>query len=166
MGFGGSMKLSNDERPLARKENLVIKETADELLIYDRERDTAHCLNQTAALVWRYCDGKRNVGAITDRISKDLHTPVDENIVWCAVEQLGRDRLLEERLVPPPQIAGLTRRQMIRALGVAAVVAVPVVTSIVAPTPAQAVSCLPDGDSCSSPALCCSNLCSAGTCGT
>lgn len=158
------MKLSNDERPLARKDNLVIKEAADELLVYDRERDTAHCLNQTAALVWRYCDGKRDVSAIKDRISKDLHTPVDENIVWCALEQLGRDRLLEERLIPPPLIAGMSRRQMIRTLGVAAVVAVPVVTSIVAPTPAQAVSCLPSGSACTTSAECCSGLCSSNSC--
>jgi coenzyme PQQ synthesis protein D (PqqD) len=157
------MKLSSDARPLARKEHLVIKEAADELLIYDRERDTAHCLNQTAALVWRYCDGKRSVTAITNRISQDLRAPVDENIVWYAVEQLGRDHLLQERLTPPSLIAGMNRREMIRALGLAAVVAVPVVTSIVAPTPAQAATCLDPGVACIDPAQCCSNICS-GTC--
>jgi len=160
------MKLSNDERPLARKDNLVIKQAADELLIYDRERKTAHCLNETAALVWRYCDGRRNAAAIRRRVSEDLETPVDETIIWCALEQLSRDHLLEERLLPPPQIAGMNRREMMRALGVAAAVAVPVVTSIVAPTPAQAASCLADGQPCSSGAQCCTPLCGSGTCGS
>ena len=39
--------------PAAREEGLIIQEMADEVLVYDRERYKAHCLNQTAALVWR-----------------------------------------------------------------------------------------------------------------
>ena len=44
--------------PLSRTDNLVIRELDDETLVYDMERDEAHCLNQTAALVWQQCDGK------------------------------------------------------------------------------------------------------------
>ncbi|HJZ82776.1 MAG TPA: PqqD family peptide modification chaperone [Pyrinomonadaceae bacterium] len=44
--------------PRARSENLVIRELDDETLVYDMERDEAHCLNQTAALVWQRCDGR------------------------------------------------------------------------------------------------------------
>ena len=29
----------------------------DELLVYDKTRDTAHSLNRTAATVWQSCDG-------------------------------------------------------------------------------------------------------------
>ncbi|HEY0004483.1 MAG TPA: hypothetical protein VGB17_06700, partial [Pyrinomonadaceae bacterium] len=43
--------------PLARKEGLVVRELADELLVYDTRRDRAHCLNKTASLVWQRCDG-------------------------------------------------------------------------------------------------------------
>jgi len=39
--------------PRARKDGLVIKELVNETLVYDLERDEAHCLNQTAALVWK-----------------------------------------------------------------------------------------------------------------
>lgn len=153
-----------NEHPLAKKENLVVRELDRELLVYDRTRDTAHCLNQTAALVWKFCDGQTSISAIAQLLEKELNTPVDEDFVWCALEQLGRDRLLVERLTPPAPFGGMNRRAMIRALGVAAVVAVPVVTSIVAPTPAQAVSCLPTGAGCTSGAECCSTVCSGNLC--
>ena len=44
-------------KPLARKEGLVIQELPVEVLVYDLDRDKAHCLNETAAMVWRKCNG-------------------------------------------------------------------------------------------------------------
>lgn len=149
--------------PRARTEGLVIQELPDEVLVYDRNRDKAHCLNQTAALVWKYCDGKTTVPAIAKKIEQDLNTDsVDEKLVWYALDQLGKDHLLEDNVVPASLMAGLSRREMVRVLGLAAVVAVPVVTSIVAPTPAQAATCLPSGSACTGSAQCCSGLCQGG----
>lgn len=158
------MDISQDKQPLARKEGLVVREVSGEVLVYDLDRDKAHCLNQTAALVWKYCDGHTSVARIAKSLEKDLHAPVDEKIIWYALLQLGKDHLLEERLTPPAMMAGMNRRDMIRALGLAAVVAVPVVTSIVAPTPAQAATCLPSGQPCTIPGECCSGLCNSGFC--
>ena len=151
--------------PRARTEGLVIQELPDEVLVYDRDRDKAHCLNQTAALVWKYCDGKTTVPTIAKRLERDLKTDlVDEKVVWYALGQLGKDHLLEESVAPPALLAGMSRREMVRVLGLAAVVAVPLVTSIVAPTPAQAATCLPSGSACTAGSQCCSTICSAGTC--
>ncbi|HMJ24814.1 MAG TPA: hypothetical protein VK475_03265, partial [Pyrinomonadaceae bacterium] len=89
---------------------------------------------------------------------------VDEKIVWLALDQLGRNHLLDQKLIPPPQM-GMNRRAMVRALGLAAVIAVPVVSSIVAPTPAQAGTCTPQGGSCLATAECCGTLtCQSNTC--
>ena len=148
----------------ARKDDLIVKEMPDEVLVYDQIRDKAHCLNRTAALVWNYCDGRTSAAAMTGRLERELKVPVDEGVVWLALNQLSKNHLLEEKIVPPTVMAGINRRQMIRALGVAAVVAVPVVTSIVAPTPAQAATCFPSGASCTSSAQCCSAICNTGTC--
>src|ERR1700687_1560216 len=156
------MKENAGDIPRARREGLVIQELPDEVLVYDRERDKAHCLNQTAALVWGYCDGKTPVPMMARHLERDLNTnKVDERIVWYALDQLSKDHLLEEGFVAPTLLGGMTRRQMVRAMGVAAVIAVPLVTSLVAPTPAQAATCFPSGTNCSSGAQCCSGSCAA-----
>ena len=145
----------------ARKDDLIVKEMPDEVLVYDLVRDKAHCLNHTAALVWNYCDGRTSVAKIAGRLGKELNAAVDESVVWLALNQLSKNHLLEERIVPPALMTGINRREMLRTLGVAAVVAVPVITSIVAPTPAQAQSCLPVGAACGGTITtpCCSNNC-------
>ncbi len=45
--------------PRARKEGLLIQELPEEVLVFDLSTAKAHCLNHTAALVWRRCDGKK-----------------------------------------------------------------------------------------------------------
>jgi hypothetical protein len=153
------------ERPRARAAGLVVREVADEVLVYDLESHRAVCLNRTAALIWRECDGRKTVQGIARGLKEATGEAVHEEVVWLALEQLGRDRLLEARVATLPATPdGLTRRQMIRSLGLAAAIALPVVTSIVAPTPAQAASCFPTGATCSVPAECCNGVCSGGTC--
>jgi hypothetical protein len=150
--------------PTARKEGLVVRELADEVLVYDTLADKAHCLNHTAALIWHHCDGRSSVSQIASAVSLQLQAPVDEKMVWFALDQLSKDRLMKEKVSLPALMSGMTRRQMVRTLGIAAVVAVPLVTSIVAPTPAQAATCLPPGSACSISAQCCSGVCNAGVC--
>ena len=150
-----------EKMPQARRSGLIIQEVDGEVLIYDQKTDKAHCLNQTAAQVWKYCDGETSITETCSALSRDLETPVDEKLVWYALDQFAKDDLLEKNLTPPAfVIAGMNRRQMVRTLGLAAVVAVPLVTSIVAPTPAQAATCLPLGASCGTSAQCCTGLCS------
>ena len=48
----------------ARSEGIITKEVEGEVLIYDRARDRAHCLNESAAAIWKLCDGRRSVGEI------------------------------------------------------------------------------------------------------
>jgi hypothetical protein len=151
-------------KPVARKQGLVIQELPDELLVYDLDRDRAHCLNTTAAFVWQRCDGRNTTAQIARTLGRQFDCAVDEKIVWLALDQLGKNHLLDRQAVPPPALMGMNRRAMVRALGVAAIVAVPVITSIVAPTPTQASTCIASGQSCSTPSQCCSGLCPAGTC--
>lgn len=153
-------------KPQTRQEGLIVRELDGEILIYDSKSNRAHCLNETAALVWKHCDGGKTAAEITKSLSFDLGTELDERVVWFALKQFGRDHLLEEKLTLPPAYvaASLTRREMVRTLGLAAMVAVPLVTSIVAPTAVQAATCLQQGQPCSTPSQCCSGICSGGTC--
>ena len=156
---------ARNAKPIARKQGLVIQELPDEVLVYDLDRDRAHCLNQTAAFVWQHCNGRNSTAQIARTLGQQFDCKADENIVWLALDQLGRSHLLDEPRVPAG-LTGMNRRAMVRALGLAAVVAVPVVTSIVAPTPAQAATCKGQGAACSTAAECCPGLtqCTGGTC--
>jgi len=153
-------------KPIARKQGLVIQELPDEVLVYDLERDRAHCLNQTAAFVWQRCDGKNTTQQIARTLGRQFDCAVDEKIVWLALDQLGRNHLLDRQPAPPPALLGMNRRAMVRALGIAAAVAIPLVTSIVAPTPVQALTCIPQGGGCTNGGVpCCGNFnCIASTC--
>src|ERR1700674_5130626 len=97
-GTGGSLgkwnrrrmmkQARNQQKPLARKAGLVIQELPDEVLVYDLERDRAHCLNQTAAFVWQRCDGKNTTQQIARTLGRQFDCAVDEKIVWLALDQL------------------------------------------------------------------------------
>lgn len=151
--------------PRKREQRLVIDELPDEVLVYDLDRHKAHCLNQTAALVWQQCDGKSTAAQIAQRLAKKLQAPFNEDLVWLALRQLEKLHLLEQSISLPTQFAGITRREMVRTLGIAAVVAVPLVTSIVSPTPAQASTCVGRGAVCGSGINCCAgHVCFGGHC--
>jgi len=159
------MSKRNHFAPRARKEGLVIQRLADEVLVYDQERFKAHCLNRTAALVWKHCDGRKTAGAIAQALEKDAGTPVGEDLVWLALDQLAKSRLLTERTIPVSG-TGISRREVIRRVGIAAAIALPVVTSIVAPKAANAINCRASGQACTSSAQCCSGVCTGAPSGT
>jgi hypothetical protein len=149
-------------KPRARKEGLVVQTLPDETLVYDLERDVAHCLNRSAALVWERCDGQSTTKQIARAVSVEIDLTIDERFIWLALDQLKQKKLLAEIPDRPSTIDGMNRRTALRALGISAV-ALPVVASILAPTPAQAASCLHGGSPCTDPTQCCSGICD-GTC--
>ncbi len=126
--------------PGARKDGLVIEELADETLVYDLERNRAHCLNRTAAKVWRLCDGKTTVTEMVARLRRHGDLPVNEDVVWVALDRLSRAHLLRDRLARPVKARRRSRRDVLRSLGAAGAVLVPLVTSIIAPRAAQAAT--------------------------
>ena len=149
---------ARNAKPVARNQRLVIQELPDEVLVYDLDRDRAHCLNTTAAFVWQRCNGRNTAAQIAKTLGREFDCAVDEKIVWLALDQLGRNHLLDRQPARPQALMGMDRRTMVRALGLAAVVAIPVVKSIVAPTPAQAATCVPMGGGCSVSGQCCKGL--------
>ena len=148
------MKNEMKKVPQARTTGVVVEHLADEVLVYDLERDRAHCLNLAAARVWEKCDGRHSVTEIASEVG-------DEEAVWMAVEQLSRAGLLEKKIKRPA--VGMGRREVIKRIAVAAAIGVPVVTSIVAPKASHAANCRPAGQSCTSAVQCCSGLCN-GVC--
>src|SRR5262245_50811982 len=147
--------------PTARQEGLLVETLADEVLVYDLNRKKAHCLNQSAAKVWEHCDGRTTIKEIASRLQTELTTPVGEDVVWFALDQLEKRHLLQDRLVRPAGTPDVSRRDLIRKIGFA--VSVPLVVSILAPKASAALSCV--GINCvGNPSVCGACTCNGTTC--
>jgi hypothetical protein len=153
--------MNNSQFPAARKSGLVVQEMPDEVLVYDLNTNKAHCLNQTAATVWKACDGKTAVSEIAAHFSGDA----GEDLVWLAIDQLSENDLLEREV--KTKFKGQSRRDVIKKIGLASIIAVPVIASLVAPQNALAAvscNCVNNGN-CVSQMTCATQVCSpTGVC--
>lgn len=148
--------MNNDFKPVPLKENIVVQELNGEVLIYDLGKNKAYCLNETSALVWQMCNGNKSIGEISQEISKKLKSPVTEDFVWLAIDQLKKDNLLANNEEIIPNFNGLSRREVIKKVGLGTMIALPVVASLVAPTAAMAQSV--QAVACSTLACSCDNV--------
>lgn len=140
--------MKDQKKPVSRRENIVVQEIDGEVLIYDLIKNKAFCLNQTSALVWQNCDGTKTIADINDTVGKQLNSQVNEDIIWLALDQLSKENLIEKETKPESKFAGLSRREVIKKVGLASVVALPVVTSLVAPLAVHANSACIAGGTC------------------
>ena len=153
--------------PRSRRDDLVVSPVGDEVLVYDRRRHRIHCLNPTAALVWRHCDGQRTVADLATLEFGGLGRGIGADVVELALTKLEQARLLEEPLGRQARGARYSRQAVLRKAAVVGGAAlVPVVLSVVAPTPAYAASCgapplvcCATGMACTSGSQCCSKHC-------
>ena len=142
-----------------------MRQTDEELLVYDLVRHRAHCLNRAAALVWAKCDGVRTVEEIAEGVGNEMNQAVNGQWVTFALKQLEDSHLLTERYGFAKELAGITRREMARRLGWgAAIAAFPLVSSILAPTAQAAASCLATGSPCTTSVQCCTGVCNVNMC--
>lgn len=157
--------------PVARRDGLLTRELPDELLVYERDEHRAHCLNRTAAAVFRNADGTRTVADLALLVAPEGDRAVGEAVVAEALARLAEAGLLEGE----PATPRWSRREVVRRVGIGAAVLLPVVASVVAPTPAEAAAtCVStctgkaDGTPCSCyganpcTATCVSDACSDG----
>jgi hypothetical protein len=120
--------------PSSRNENLVTQEIGQEILIYDLTTHKVYGLNETAAIVYRACDGKTTFDEL-----KQKHKWTDE-IIFLALERFKEIGLFPENQFPDSPFTGMKRRDLIRKVGLASMVMLPVISSIVAPSAAMAAS--------------------------
>ena len=91
---------NNLQNPIARQNGLVVQEMPDEVLVYDLDSNKAHCLNQSAAFVWKSCDGANSVADIVRQFESNGNGKVTEDFVWLAIDQLNENGLLESSIAP------------------------------------------------------------------
>ena len=145
--------------PKSRKSNLVVQEINNEVMIYDLSENKALCLNETSAIVWQACDGIRTTTEISKILTEKLGQPANEELVWFAIDQLTKENLIENSELSSSPFLGMSRRDVIKKVGLGTLVALPIVASIIAPTPVLAASCLGlNGTGCTAaPNNCCPN---------
>ena len=142
--------MNNSQYPLARTNGLVVQEVPNEVLVFDTETNEAHCLNDTAAMVWKYCDGKTSVPQIAEILGENKGSSVSDDLVWLAIDQLNEHRLLEAQVAS--KFAGESRREVLKKIGLASMVALPIIASMAAPQSVLAnVSCICDPDGTNDP---------------
>lgn len=123
--------MNNSLYPLARTSGLVVQEVPNEVLVFDMETNEAHCLNETAAMVWKYCDGNTSVPRIAEILGKEKGSSVNDDLVWLAIDQLNEHKLLEKEV--ETRFAGQSRREALRKIGLASMIALPIIASMAAP---------------------------------
>jgi hypothetical protein len=141
--------------PQARNTELVVQELKNELLIYNQTTHQAYTLNETAKIVYQSCDGSTSFDDLKRR-----HKFTDD-LIYLTLDELKKKNLLEADNTSP--FAGMNRREVIRKIGLTSMVALPVISSLVAPDAANAASgacpsvCVPAGQNicagCSAPVV-------------
>lgn len=132
-------------KPIARKENIVVQDTQLETLVYDLALNKAFLLNKLSAFVWQNCDGTKEISEISKTLANRSKQPVNEDVVWLAIEQLKTHNLLENAEELKSGFEGLNRREVIKKIGFGTITALPVITGLMVPTAVSARSCLGPG---------------------
>ena len=118
--------------PQTKTENIVVQDVDDEILIYDLILNKAFCLNETSALVYNACDGKTEF----EEFKRKHNFPDD--LLFFALDELQKQNLIENNYISP--LKDIKRREVIKKIGLASIIALPIISSIVAPTSVMAQS--------------------------
>jgi hypothetical protein len=148
--------------PLARSKDIIVQKLGKEVLIYNLKTNKAYCLNETSAIVYHACDGKTTFDEIK------ANSNFTDEIIYLALDELKKENLFEKDAEFNVPLNNLSRREIIKKIGTASLVALPTIVALVTPVAAQSGSCLANGKPCSSTASnpsggCCSTHCE-GTC--
>lgn len=131
--------MNSSQIPIARKDGLVIQEMEDEVLIYDLDENKAFSLNPTAAEIWRACDGKKSVAEIAKGLRGSRDADDKESVVWLALDQLKEKNLISNTI--NSRFEGISRRDVIKKVGLATAIALPVIAMLSFPSKTLAVAC-------------------------
>lgn len=119
--------------PKIKTDNIVVQNVNDEVLIYNLQTNQAVCLNTTSAIVFNHCDGATSFEDL-----KKEHGFSDD-LIMLALDKLNEHNLLGD-YQPEVSFKGLSRREVIKRVGLGTMIALPMISAIVAPSAAHAAS--------------------------
>lgn len=127
-------------KPLARKNDIVVQEFESELLVYDLKKNKAFALNETSSLIWQLCDGTKTINEISVQTSVILKNFVSEDFVWVAIENFKKEKLIVSEANYKTPFEGLSRREIIRKIGLTSMAVLPLISAISSPLAIHAQS--------------------------
>src|SRR5689334_19441294 len=99
--------------PQARTTELITEVLSSETIVYDTTNHRVHCLNETASLIWRHCDGQTSVEEMARQLSDTLGVPVKLDVVRLGLLDLQERHLLLEA---SPTTGDMSRRELSKRL--------------------------------------------------
>jgi hypothetical protein len=127
-------------KPRTRQHNVIAEEIRDECVIYDGNNKKAHHLNSTLSWVWKHSDGTRTIDDLATAMQRDMGYDDTPRIILSGLKQLADANLLEPESVDLDVIAPVDATVSRRAVMAGAAIVAPMISSILAPTPAAAKS--------------------------
>lgn len=119
--------------PKARTSEIIEQAADKELLIYDLQINKAYALNETSKTVFKACDGKTSFAELKRR------TKYTDDLIHFALGELDSNNLLDENY-RNVHFGGLSRREVIKRVGLATMTALPIIVALAAPAAATAAS--------------------------
>ena len=117
--------------PLARNSGIVVQGLGKELLIYNLTTHKAYQLNETSMIVYHACGRGASFADLKRR-----HQFTDD-LIYLALDQLKDEGLIKGY---ESKFAALSRRDVMKRVGLTTALALPVIAAIVAPAAAHAAS--------------------------
>ncbi len=149
-----------------KQKKFIARKIDGEVLLFDEETSTAHCLNGIAGEMWMACKRKSTAIEVTEAL-RPKWPDIEEEVVWASLSQMAKTELLEE--TTDQEIISMSRRELVRKLGFTTAAVLPIlVTSVLIPPAAAAASpCAQFDHPCSATIPCCPGLglgCVLGRC--
>jgi len=142
------------------RDGLLSHHLEDQVLVYDATSDRVHLLDRTTGLVYQLLEeSQRNEHGITAELARLSGCESSAELFELSVDELRRAGLLDDNETPNRPLTDVTRREMLRRLGIAGVAAmlIPAIATLTADKAYGQASCLPQCAPCTSDAQCCTH---------
>src|SRR5213594_164874 len=80
-----------------QQRKLIAKTIGDELLLFDEETSTAHCLNGIAGEMWAACERQSSAVEVADSL-RSRWPDIEEEVVWVSLSRMAAAGLLDEMI--------------------------------------------------------------------
>ncbi len=118
--------------PKSKNDDLIVQSVGNELLIFNLKSNQAFSLNETTKTIYQACDGKTSFAELNYKYN------YSDDLIFLALDQLKKNDLIEDSY--QTRFSAVSRRDVIRKIGFASIIALPVISAITVPTAALAGS--------------------------